>query len=68
MTPVKTVLSGRRYSLPVTGSHGEKVCVYLDNAVKGKIHLVIGKESVWIDNISKLLGILNELIKEETNV
>ena len=68
MTPVKTVLSGRRYSLPVTGSHGENVCIYLDNAVKGKIHLVVGKESVWIDNINGLLGILNELIKEETNV
>ena len=68
MTTVKSTLSGRRYALPATGNHGERVAVYMDNAVKGKIHLIIGKESVWIDDINKFLGILNELLKEETNV
>lgn len=68
MTPVKSTLSGRRYALPATGNHGERVAIYMDNAVKGKIHIVVGKGSAWIDDINKLLGILNELLKEETNV
>lgn len=68
MTPVKSTLSGRRYALPVTGNHGEKKHIYIDNAVKGRLHIIAGTESFWIDNTIQFLGILNELLKEENNL